>query len=185
MDKAMAVEQPKRSSSKTAAIVLALIILGCAVFLFLPFLSDVPGISVIFFILPCLAALGGLLFVYRKYTQGKQIELRLDKRTFSLGEPLTGSVILNLGKDTPARGLSVKFYGVYYDGNYHNKICTTRLDLAGSRTYKKGESFPFSIPIPGSARQSLGASQLSWHVEAQLDISKEVDMVKTERVKLQ
>jgi hypothetical protein len=170
----------------TGRVMIALVFIVFVLFLFVP---SFPGGSMLLFVAIALLPLAGLLFIYRKYTQGRQIELKFDKPAYSFDEAVTGTVILNLEKEVQARGLKVRFYGAKREGRYIVRFCMIEFSLAEARTFRKGESFRFSIPVPSSARQSVETLQTlagpSWHVEAQLDIPNGIDMIKTEMVKLQ
>ena len=146
---------------------------------------------------PCIISVFVLIFpayFLYKLVAGLRLEVKLDKITFALGEPITGSVIINKEMKKQARSLKVYFYGLERLGRRNVRVCEKITILSGARTFRKGETIPFSISMPPSVKDYFGATRprmedryanvmlgLSssvqvWHVEAKLDLPGELDM---------
>jgi len=155
-------------------------------------------------IVPC-----GIVLVFASFSiyillhglAGMNMRLKLDKRAYSPDEQITGTITINRALKSPARSLTVSFYGVEKHGKYNHRVCEKQVQLSGARTFMKGETIQFSIPIPQEAKARIAEKpgmDLSinglpvfgsrhvrgWCVEAKLDIPGEVDMSKTAMVRL-
>ena len=145
-------------------------------------------------IIPCIMTLVlAVIFVYTALSlrAGMQIEVKLDKPQYLLGEPITGTVTLNLSKEKAARSLTAIFAGYQKRGKHTRVVCKTESLLSPARTYRKGEVLQFSIPIPAEVKNYVDppapANELEsfgrtftfapqWHVMAKLDVPGEVDI---------
>jgi hypothetical protein len=162
---------------------LALLLIGC-------FLTgSIASPIAILVLVPLFLAVAVLLILeIIRDNAGRQLQLRLGKQVYSPGEKITGSVILNLGKEKQARSLTVRFYGLRGRGKRKLRICSTEAEVSGERTYRKGESLFFSLVVPRESRFLGEDAELDgrtfWHVEAQLDIPREVDLIAREPVEL-
>lgn len=143
------------------------------------------------------------------FLKGK-IELSLDKRTFSPGEKIRGSVSLKLKKPVHASKIAVRFRGVKKStsgvGKSRRTTSTTihdyTLELDGEKDYTKGD-YTFEISIPGNilsqtpqlegvlgsvakVAQTLGGltERLRWYIQAYLDIPKSTDIRKTVEINI-
>ncbi|MCX6771698.1 MAG: hypothetical protein NTX79_06600 [Candidatus Micrarchaeota archaeon] len=156
-----------------------------------------PFFGLIFLFFACIIIYG--ILVWRK---SKQMELKLDKASFAIGEQVTGNIILKLDKPKQARGLKLEFYGVKTTGSgkhsHHEVICQTSIDLSPARMYQRGESIPFSIGVPASVRAYISLSsasstwekmaivdaRLEWNVKATLDLPGEIDLAQIADIKI-
>jgi len=137
-----------------------------------------------------------LLYIYLKLSSGQNILVNLDKQAFALGEQITGSVLINKNITNPAKSVKLMFYGLdmrpFRLGG--GSICKQETIISGARTFRKGESIPFSINMPESINEYLGADKNSadkfvsetlggvpflWYLEAKFDMPGEIAMSNT------
>ena len=164
----------------------------CFVFLYLP----QPGASFILFSIPIFAAIAYALLSWHA---GKQMQLRLDNSVFFAGDSITGTVILHLDTEKKARGLYLEFYGVQGAGESAQTVFGKKHLLQPARTYRKGEAFRFSIPMPAEVRHILDATapanakeknavyymeEPRWFIKAYLDLTNEIDISRIMEVKI-
>lgn len=129
-----------------------------------------------------------------QYRKSMALDVKLDKPVYSIGEALTGSIIFNMVKEKQASSLKVRFYGAERRRHHSHSsrpthYCDAELLLSGPRTFRKGDSVRFSIPMPQDVSQYYRVatpfnSTQHWFVEAQLCIPNEIDMVKQKIVEL-
>jgi len=154
-----------------------------------------PLFGLIFVFFACI-----IIYAIMSYLKGKQMALAFDKQQFALGENITGSVILKLGKPKQARGLRLEFYGVEHvgrgKGGSNRVICQSGMELSPARMYQSGETIPFSISMPAGVkehiilpqgagmleRMSRANSRILWYVKATLDLPGEIDLTQAEKV---
>jgi len=137
---------------------------------------------------------GVLLYSYLKMSAGQNILVNLDKPAFALGEQITGSVLINKNITNPAKSVKLLFYGLdmrpfRLGGGKRIRICKQETVISGARTFRKGESIPFSINMPESVNEYLGADKNSadkfvsetlggvpflWYLEAKFDMPGEI-----------
>ena len=129
-----------------------------------------------------LFVLGIALLIY-KNRKGRALEIKLDKQVYLIGEALTGRIIFNLEKEKQARALKVRFYGREPSTNDRSpsQYCDVEVPLAEARTFRKGDSFRFSIPMPAEVQNYYREGTPfntgpCWFVEAQLELPGEMDM---------
>lgn len=153
-------------------------------------------------IVPCGIALvfaSFSIYILLRGLAGMNMRLKLDKRAYSPDEHITGTITINRSFKSPARSLTVSFYGIERHGKRSHRTCKKQVQLSGARTFMKGEAIPFSIPIPQEAKARIaetpnpslsidgmplfGARYIAgWCVEAKLDLPGEVDISKTAMV---
>ena len=123
--------------------------------------------------------------VFGLFENNGTLELRVNGASFSPGQKITGTVVLNLTKPTKARELRVSFYGTVHGRKRSIRhIFEVRQILSGEKIYSPGESYAFEllIPMPVVFHQpdnivgELGANRLEvhplgWYVLATLDIA--------------
>ena len=130
------------------------------------------------------------------FFEGGSLDLRLNGNSFSPGQKITGTVVVNPDKPKQARGLRVLFYGeiLVHSGKGHHiqRILQTRQVISGEKLYSRGESYDFELYIPmplemqvpdnalGDAIAGLAgiARPRGWFVHATLDIPKSADLNK-------
>lgn len=134
---------------------------------------------------------------------GKQIEVSLDKLTYSSGETITGKVVLKLKRPTDAKQLRVELIGVGERGRGRHRmggmVYWSKIPLDGEKTYAGGE-YRFQIPIPADLFESptmpgtkigkavgglealtglsytIGMFNTFWHVRAVLERPRKLDI---------
>ena len=111
-----------------------------------------------------------------------EIEITLAPTTFTPRETLNGRVKLHLKKPLPARALTIEFYGEMAKGGKTERVFRSPQPLGGERTYKDGDAFDFSLPIPDQASPAEGKGTFdsirdlfkpkphNWFIEAKMDI---------------
>jgi len=157
--------------------------------------APIFGLIIIFF--ACI-----IIYIIMSWLKSRQIGLKLDKATFAIGEQITGSVMLKLGKPKQARGLKLEFYGVKHTGRGKHRqqeiICQTSVELSPARLYQSGEAIPFSIGVPASVKDRMALpsaagmleqmsranARFAWYVKATLDLPGEIDLAHVEEVKI-
>lgn len=134
------------------------------------------------------------------------LELRVNGTSFSPGQKITGTVVVNPDKPKQARELRVLFYGeiMTRSGRHHNiqRILQTRQIISGEKMYSRGESFDFELTLPQplefqapdnavgdaiAAIQLIAASMVpaqprGWFVHATLDIPGSADLNKRAQI---
>ena len=131
------------------------------------------------------------IFAY-KLTQlhvGKQMVLSLKKYVFFAGEEIEGTVILNLNKEKKARGLYLLFYGLLPSADVSPTVFEKKRLLQPARTYKRGQAFRFSIPMPDpdKVKHIIVANSRNppvWFIKAYLDLPNEIDISRSVAVKI-
>ncbi|MFA6907672.1 MAG: hypothetical protein WC263_02490 [Candidatus Micrarchaeia archaeon] len=116
------------------------------------------------------------------------IDIVLGPTTFTPRETINGKIRLRLSKPTPARSLIVEFYGEVERGSRAERVFLVKQELGSERTYRNGESFTFSLPIPeqatppeaqgtfGAIHDLFVSKPRNWYVHAQLDIPMASDI---------
>ena len=136
------------------------------------------------------------------WSRGK-IAIQLDKFEYSIGETISGSVILKLKRDVEAKSLKVGIIGERKQKSYSKGKSTSRTDiifdfkkpLDGEKIYHAGENkYDLKLKIPENisnkittgnqmvdsfinSAQVLGAGFIRWYVVAELEM-KGFDMTK-------
>ena len=117
-----------------------------------------------------------------------EIEITLGPTTFTPQETMNGTVKIRLPKATKARSFIVEFYGEVERGNKHECVFRVAQTLGEERTYKNGETFDFSLPIPdqakppeaqgtfGSIHDLFVPKPRNWYIEAKLDVPIAFDL---------
>ena len=136
----------------------------------------------------------------------KQIEIILEKFNFSLGDTITGKIILKLNKPTHAKTLKVGLRGEKISSHTtitpgrvsrsQDKSCIYNFEmpLDGEKDYSEGE-YNFEIKIPANLSQNIplpggvvgdflkglqilanAGARIDWYVIAYLDISIGLDV---------
>lgn len=129
----------------------------------------------------------------------KEIEVTIDKSSYSPGDTISGKLVLNLKKPVDARALRVELIGDVRSihmggmgmrrGHMHHSSgrgYNFKMDLDGEKTYSGGEhefqlKIPQTLQAPGQggaagAMRAIGAmmgsfSSVSWYVRGVLDKS--------------
>lgn len=125
---------------------------------------------------------------------GRGMTVATDKRLYSPDEEITGTITINRSLKSPARSLSVSFFGLERSGKHQRRVFESKAQVSGARTFVKGETVRFSIRVPPEAKARIaekpgislsinglpmfGSRILNWCVEAKLDLPGEVDMSK-------
>ena len=117
-----------------------------------------------------------------------EIEITLGPTTFTPQETINGKVKLRLHAPIAAREFRVEFYGEMERGAKVERVFRTVQKLGGQRTYKDGEVFNFSLPIPehatppeaqgtfGAIRDIFIPKPRNWFVHASIDIPMAPDV---------
>ena len=137
------------------------------------------------------------------FLKGK-IHVKLEKRQFTPGETIKGTVRLELNKEVQATALQVQLYATKQTRSQSSSGKSTRsdifydfvLDLDGERTYQPSENneYPFEITIPNRMDSqnlpdnvvgdlvkvmqffSKSSVRVDWYVKAYLDIPWSIDI---------
>lgn len=136
--------------------------------------------------------IGVLLFLFLIYVTarklvGRQIEIKLEKDEFAIGEGIKGTICLKLDKPTKARSLKVFFFGLHNYGQYTSIICQNDITASPGRIFIRGESFDFTIPVPEEAENYFSQGfpfKPRWYVKAKLDMPGKVDIQNEARIKI-
>ncbi|GEM_PF-5625601 len=133
---------------------------------------------------------------------GRNMLVKLEKLSYVFGEQINGTVTINRNMSKQARSLKIIFYGLQRQGKHNRYVCKKETLLSGARTFRKGETIPFLISIPGEVKNYIGANDPlkdnrylgvalrltpyipSWYVEAKLDLPNEVDMSKAVMIRI-
>jgi hypothetical protein len=124
------------------------------------------------------------------------VEIFLNGTTFQAGKAITGRCRLTLKEPMEARELRAEFYGE--QGKHHTRVFEVRRPLSGSRTYRSGEEFEFSLLVPAQAFPKNTYTGLIgglvdfaskylhpiWYVSVSLDMPNKVDIYKIVPVNL-
>jgi len=117
-----------------------------------------------------------------------EIEITLGPTTFTPRETINGKIKLHLSEPIAARGVKVEFYGEVERGAKVERVFRANQALGGERTYKDGEVFVFSLPIPeqatppeaqgtfGAIRDLFVPKPRNWFVHASMDIPMAPDV---------
>ena len=92
-----------------------------------------------------------VIFILLRAKGSSQMEIKLDKTAFALGEPITGTILLNLDKAKAAKDLKASLHGIQRANKSSTVIYQYDFVVAPGQTFTPGESFRFSIPIPMEA----------------------------------
>ena len=116
------------------------------------------------------------------------IEITLGPTTFTPQETINGRIRLHLPSPVAAREFRVEFYGEVERGSKVERVFRAMQKLGGQRTYKDGEVFSFSLPIPeqstppeaqgtfGAIRDLFVPKPRNWFVHASIDIPMAPDV---------
>jgi len=144
-----------------------------------------------FFDLIIFGALIYTIYLALQVKKSSQIDIKLDKPEFRFNEPITGTIFLNLSKDTNARALNILFYGLASAGEGVDRICKQETRIAPGRVFRHGETFKFSIPIPKEIEKHLPKDRhahdlfsIPWYIEAKLDLPNAIDILYDVKVKI-
>lgn len=117
-----------------------------------------------------------------------EIEITLGPTTFTPHETINGKIKLHLPAPVDAREFRVEFYGEVERGSKVERVFRAVQKLGGERTYKDGEVFNFSLPIPehatppeaqgtfGAIRDIFIQKPRNWFVHASIDIPMAPDV---------
>jgi len=117
-----------------------------------------------------------------------EIEITLGQTTFTPLETMNGKVKISIPKKINARSFIVEFYGEVERGDKHECVFRVAQKLGEERTYKNGETFDFSLPIPaqakppeaqgtfGSIHDLFVPKPRNWYIEAKMDVPMAFDI---------
>jgi len=143
-----------------------------------------------------------LIYYLLRLFAGRHMVVKPDKRSFTFGEKITGNIIINRNIAKQARSLKLCFYGIQAEGKYRECVCKKETTLTGARLFRKGEIIPFSINMPNSVKDYIGANYdlkdknylrvallaspyiHSWNIEAKLDLQGEMDLTRTVMIRI-
>ncbi|MFA6907676.1 MAG: hypothetical protein WC263_02510 [Candidatus Micrarchaeia archaeon] len=116
-----------------------------------------------------------------KMPGASRIEILPDRKEYSPGEKLTGTVQLRLAKPMPARGLHVSFFGtggvLGNEGIHEDFLVTAK--LTGRRTYSTYEVHTFSLSIPCELPTT---KVYTYYIKAWLDVPVRLDALRVIKV---
>lgn len=139
-------------------------------------------------ILPAIFLLWPLFWAFHEYVKSiksYQMEIKLDKDTFTLGESITGTCKLNLLQSVKARGILLEVYSIESpSGKKRGSKYSLKQQIGNNRAYQNGEEFPFSLKIPSDWPLDKIKSQ-SWQLSATLDMPLDIDIASSKNIKIQ
>ncbi len=133
--------------------------------------------------------------------EGNTLNIILDKPSYTMGEPVTGKVVLELKKPKKAKGVRVSIYleyeterivnhdfhsnagGVRHNReieHYTHRMCEKSIQLDSEKEYVPGVAeYRFSIPTVKTSIMPVGYAKINgWFIDASLDIPMSSDVSK-------